>query len=682
MKRIIYFVSNKIQKGKLMLFGAAYYPEHRDPSKWDFDLDTMAEMSVNALRVGEFAWKRFEPQDGAFDFSWMDEFRDRAAKRGIQLLMCPPLRTAPAWLVSQDPSILMENDAGIRLSFGSRYTFCINHPLLREKGLRLAETMAKHYGADKHILGWHLDNEYGDEPDCHCPVCTHKWHAWLCRRYSDIQTLNRKWGLVFWGLELDSFDQAPTPRVSKTWHGPGHMQAWRRFRSDCTCEMIGLHADTVRRYASDQPITTNFQSLWNFRTDFYQAHKHLDVCGMNYYPPYGHAARQDAMALANTYSFKRKPFHVHELRNSAHAMPGQAQNSPAPGEMERLTLHAVANGADGVFYFRWRACPFGIEQTHGTITDYDGRPRRAHRELSPVGARLRKLAPFLDGSGVASQAGILYDYPSRWATETGDFWHGDPRLYLEHSKMLHARLRAQGINVATLGRSQGFDQFRLLVVPNLSVVDDVLAGRLYAYVENGGTLVWHPQSGARDMDCGVFPRGLHPRLRDLLGVDIQEYATGGTDETQSIVWNGKEFAGRCFFDQPSLTSAQARAEYTNCWFAGLPALTANAVGSGTALYIGSFMEKAFYDALFEKLVDECGIHRILGCIPPDPVEVVCRQASDGREFVFVLNYSADAHQVPAPDRMRDVYNDEDIDGMIELGPGTVRILTLAKGWKS
>ena len=31
-----------------MIFGAAYYPEHRDPAKWTYDLDNMAAAHLNA----------------------------------------------------------------------------------------------------------------------------------------------------------------------------------------------------------------------------------------------------------------------------------------------------------------------------------------------------------------------------------------------------------------------------------------------------------------------------------------------------------------------------------------------------------------------------------------------------------------------------------------------------------
>ena len=417
------------------LFGAAYYPEHRPAERWEYDLDMMAGAAVNALRVGEFAWKRFEPEDERYALDWMVEFGELAWQRRIGLLLCPPLRTVPAWLVAKDPSVKLENEQGIRLEFGSRYSFCINHPWLRERAIRLAEVMGQRFGGAPYLVGWHLDNEYGDEPDCHCPICRERFQEWLRRQYGSIETLNVAWGNVFWGLEYSGFEQVPTPRRSKTVHNPGHLQAWRTFRSECNVEIIRLHAQAVQRAGGTQPITTNFQT-WNHRTDYYPAAKHLDVCGTNFYPPYGKPWTYE-YALANARSYRQQNFQVHELRNSAHAIPGASGNTPAPGEVQRLTMHTVAHGADAIYYFAWRGVEFGPEQTHGTITDYDGRPRRVYAEVKETGENLRRIWPMLRGTTVVSKVATLHDLPTTWVMETDSDWVGDRGLYNEH----YARVR-------------------------------------------------------------------------------------------------------------------------------------------------------------------------------------------------------------------------------------------------
>jgi beta-galactosidase len=195
-----------------MYYGAAYYPEHREPERWEYDLQNMSDAGVNCLRVAEFAWVLLEPSDGTYDFSWLDKFKNMASAHGIQLLLCPPLRTLPAWLVEQDRGLLIEDDRGHILEFGSRYSFCINHPLLLQKGKALAVAMAEHYGNDSDIAGWHLDNEHGDEPDCHCPICRKNFQQWCEEKHKTIDALNEAWGLRFWGLNFQSFRRFQ-PRV-------------------------------------------------------------------------------------------------------------------------------------------------------------------------------------------------------------------------------------------------------------------------------------------------------------------------------------------------------------------------------------------------------------------------------------------------------------------------------------
>ena len=105
------------------------------------------------------------------------------------------------------------------------------------------------------------------------------------------------WGTAFWAQGYTRWELVPTPRRSNTMHNPGLLQAWRQFRSDCTCALIGRQAAALRQH-STLPVTTNFQALWNPRTDYAEAARHLDHCGTNYYPPYGGQYRSSSLALS------------------------------------------------------------------------------------------------------------------------------------------------------------------------------------------------------------------------------------------------------------------------------------------------------------------------------------------------------------------------------------------------
>lgn len=663
-----------------ILFGASYYPEHRDPEQWAADLDLVAKANMNILRVGEFAWPAFEPSDEAYDFGWMDRFVELAAARKINIMMSAPLRTAPAWLVEQDSSILILNSDGVRLGFGSRYTFCVNHPLLRRKGFALAGALAGRYGACPTVTSWHLDNEYGDEPDCHCAVCADKWRAWLATRYGSIAALNKAWGTVFWGLTFNAFRQVPTPRKTKTFHNPALWLAWRQFRSDCTSEAVSLHRNAINPHIAGKPVTTNFQTLWNCRTDYAQAARHLDVSGVNYYPVFGAESRERELGLAVIRASKGKGFWVLETAPGSLHVPGLKYGSPDPDEVSGLFAHMIGNGADGVVYFRWSVSPFGAEQHICGIAGYDGRPRRGFDELRATGARLKRLEPLLADTEVRSEVAVFYDFQTRWYLEdcgetTGSPWMGPRDLFLSHAKMCYRALRAQGVNVDVAGRHTDLSMYKLVVVPMLPCVDDELAGRLCAFVRQGGTLVWHPYSGICDREATIYPRRLHPELAELFGIRTDDFAALKPGEEVRFTWQEDDFKGRLFLDLVETDGATAAASFSEGWMSGRPAVTERMAGAGRAIHVAIFAEEMFYRRFLPVQLNIAGVRPILPSPLPEGAEISARMAPDGSRVIFLINRTSSPVRMALPLPMLDHWMGETLESEAVLGPYGVRVLT-------
>lgn len=659
-----------------MLYGACYYPEHREPDVWEEDLSLMKDANINALRLGEFAWKRFEPRDGVYDFSWMDSFIQLASSYGIRIVLCPPMRTIPTWLSENDPSLHIQNHNGNWLEHASRYTFCINHPLLRVKAHSLAMNMALRYGSHPQVIGWHLDNEIGDEPDCHCHCCQSKWQHWLKERYEDIQALNQAWGTVFWSMEYDHFGQIPTPRITKADYNPACIQSWRHFRSDCNIEVVKLLATAIRPHleAEGSYITTNSQMLWNNRTDNYEMAQHLDVTGTNYYPPYGDYCRSNALGLAANRSFKNAPFHVYELRNEGHAIMGAPSNTPAPGELERLTMHTIANGADGVFYFPWKRFPFGSEQNHGAITDFDGKPTRIYDECLAIGKKLKEVAPMIQGSHVVSDIAVLYDFPSRWHVEHPSPWTGDSSLYVNHINKLYHTVRKLGHNCDAVGRNSDFSAYKVLLVPMLPIVDDSLVDKLQQYTNDGGVLVFHPMSGIKNEDACYYKNRLHPGMIELLGLRTLEVATTGKDQTIGFSWNGQYYVGGVFSELVQPNTTQIEGTFTSEWYEGYPAVTKHSSGNGHCWFIATFAEEKFYADFLQYLCNGLGLSPLLGMKPPAELEVTMRLHSNGTKYIFLINESGREISLEMDDSLHDIWNHEAVTNTATMQPYQVRVL--------
>lgn len=199
-------------KSDLMTVGSYYYPEQWPRSQWERDIKKMAETGFEFTHFGEFAWGYIEPQDGKFDFKWLDEAVEIAHKNGVKVIMCTSTATPPAWLSEKHPDILMVNEEGTTMQHGSRQHISWSSPVYRKYVARMAEALAKHYANDKRIWGWQLDNEpshYGQVD--HSPAARVSFQKWLKNKYKSIDSLNKTWGNAFWSVRYNTFEQIRTP---------------------------------------------------------------------------------------------------------------------------------------------------------------------------------------------------------------------------------------------------------------------------------------------------------------------------------------------------------------------------------------------------------------------------------------------------------------------------------------
>ena len=61
------------------LYGAAFYEEYMPEDRLEKDVQLMQQAGINVVRVGESTWSLWEPEDGRFEFAWMDRIVDHVA---------------------------------------------------------------------------------------------------------------------------------------------------------------------------------------------------------------------------------------------------------------------------------------------------------------------------------------------------------------------------------------------------------------------------------------------------------------------------------------------------------------------------------------------------------------------------------------------------------------------------
>ena len=64
-------------------YGGDYNADQWPEEVWDEDIELMQQAGVNLVSVAIFSWAKLEPEEGVYDFDWLDRVIDKLGKAGI-----------------------------------------------------------------------------------------------------------------------------------------------------------------------------------------------------------------------------------------------------------------------------------------------------------------------------------------------------------------------------------------------------------------------------------------------------------------------------------------------------------------------------------------------------------------------------------------------------------------------
>ncbi|PWH12662.1 MAG: beta-galactosidase [Anaerolineae bacterium] len=629
-------------------FGADYYPEHWPESRWPTDARLMQEAGFTVVRLAEFAWTKIEPSPGKYHFAWLDRAIDLLAAHGISVLLGTPTASPPAWLMNQDETLFRVQRDGRRHSYGNRRGYCPNHPDYHAHSRRIVTVLAEHYAGNENVIGWQIDNEFGDP--CYCEICRRAFHEFLKEKYQTLDELNTRWGTDFWSHIYTDWAQIPLPMEVISASDPSLELDFKRFASQSYVRFQQLQIDILREKSPGKPITHNFMEFSYDQINYFDLARSLDFVALDSYPRGFWSPKlapnpaHIALDLDAARGLKQKNFWMME-QQSGPSGAHYVGETPRPGEIRLWAYQSIAHGADAILFFRWRTCRFGVEQYWHGILDHAGLPNRRYEEVKRMGSELKLLAE-IAGSKPQAQTAILVSPDSRFA------FHIQPNNaafnYKQHVRDIYAPLHRRHVTVDILSESADFSAYRLLFAPALYVLPQALAEKLKQFVAQGGTLVLTPRSGVKDEHNLVVDAPLPGLLTELVGAVVEEYDSPAPD-----MQNHLEFSLPGLTAQPSalgwrdiLRPATARviACYGRDYYAGKPAIVLNQYGQGQVLYIGTFSDETLYEALTDWLLTLSNVSPVL----PVSSSIEVTQRGD---FYFLLNHSAQTETVQLPRKM-------------------------------
>ncbi|WP_392959301.1 beta-galactosidase [Streptomyces sp. LN245] len=657
-----------------IVYGGDYNPEQWPEEIWAEDMRLMREAGVTMVSVGIFSWALMEPSEGRYDFTRMDRLLDLLHENGIAADLATPTAAPPAWFFRAHPEALPVDRDGRTLSYGSRQTFCPSSPAYREAALRVTTALAERYAAHPAVVMWHVHNEYGcHNAACYCDISARSFRRWLRTRYDDdLAALNHAWGTTFWSQWYDEWEEILPPRATGAVPNPTHQLDWRRFCSDELLSLYTAERDVLRAAAPSTPATTNFMVMDTFDAlDYWRWAPELDVVSNDHYLMSTDPASEIDVALCGdlTRSLAGGPWLL--MEHSTGAVNWQPVNrAKTPGEMRRNALAHVAHGADGIAYFQWRAARAGAEQWHSAMLPHTGTDSRIWQDVVRLGADLRALAEVRGSTGTAEVA-IVWDWNARWALELPSQPSGDLR-YKDLVRAWYEPLWRSGTAVDFVRPDADLSAYRLVLAPSLYLVDEAGAANLVSHVERGGTLAIGFHSGAVDENCHVRLGGYPGAFREILGIRGDELFPLLPGESAGLTGQVPPGATATLWsERVRLNGAEAVATYTDGPLTGVPAVTRNTHGQGTAWYVATLPDADTLTALLDRVRAEAGVAGA-GDTPPG-VETVRRRGRDA-DYVFLIDHAGRGAEIPVPPGATELLTGKTLSGSVRVDPGEIAVV--------
>lgn len=661
-----------------LTMGTCYYPEHWDEALWPSDLRRMKDAGISVIRIGEFAWNKFEPREGEFTYDFFDRFLALCQQEGMKVIFGTPTATPPAWLMEKYPECLNAFIDGTLMRHGSRRHYNYNAPKYRELSARVVTKIAQHIGRHPAIVGWQIDNEFNCETDMfHSEADSAAFRVFLQEKYGSLENLNRAWGTVFWNQDYTDWSQVYVPRPTPTHAQNPHMELdWRRFIAASVHSFCAMQVEILRQHIGPEVyITTN--GMFGHIDNHSLTRDCLDVYTYDSYPNFGFPldGSYDPAGL-NDRKWSRNLTEVRSISPHFGVMEQQSGSngwhcrmegpSPRPGQLTLWTLQSIAHGADYISYFRWRTCTFSTEMYWHGILDYDNRDNRRLREVKAVSTLMEKLQPVAGADSKAAFA-LVRDYDNQWDAEV-DAWHrrfqhASENAVFDFSQRTHTPYDMLFLHPAAT--VEDLARYPVLIYPHAVILNPDYAALLKAYVKQGGTLIVGCRTGQKDAKGHCVMQPMPGALSALTGTQVDDFTFCSPAEPPVTAdWNGEALDTPIFNDVlTALPGANVLARYASSYYAGEAALVENHVGQGRVLHLGS----AFSVENLKLLL--C----YAGCLSPwehvaevpERVELAVRE-KDGRTFLFLLNYMAQPQQVTLHRPARSLITGDMLEGTITL----------------
>ncbi|MEO7048583.1 MAG: beta-galactosidase [Ferruginibacter sp.] len=587
---------------KLMTTGIYYYPEHWKESQWERDIKKIADMGYEFVHVAEFAWFKMEPEEGKFDFVWLDKVVSLCQKYNLKVLMCTPSATLPAWMREKYPETYIMYGNYIRGEHGTRGLGSIVNSKYKFFVKRIVTEMAKHFGQNKNIIGWQLDNEPEAKTD-YSPSSQIAFRKWLIDKYKNIDSLNTTWGNAFWSQRYNNFNQVIIPNTTLVnWWGnnPHALLDLKRYSAAAQANFLDFQSAALRKYIlANQFITTNYTAVSQLADP--RRTKKMDFATYTAYP---NGSGGNIGDLGFRLGDSRTVLFASEYYKSVGGVTGVMEMQPGPtnwagqaslllpGAVRMWLYHSFAAGGRLACSYRFRQILYGTEQYHAGVIQTDGvTPSEGGEEYIKFNKEVKQLRELAISNAqmpqklAARKTAIVWNLENFWSIDRQkqntqwDAWNY-PIKFLEMAKSF-------GAPVDIVDEKTDLSTYKVVIIPAYEMANAALIKKWNNYVAQGGHLIITCRTGTMDNNGHFWEGETAAPLSNLIGAHIKTTDMLPSYNKGDILFDQKHYGWNVWGDllEPD-DNKTVLATYNDQFYKGKAAVVKHNIGKGTVTYIG------------------------------------------------------------------------------------------------
>lgn len=591
-----------LHQRETMSFGVFYYPTQWPREQWQRDFAGMARLGFDFTHMAEFDWTYLEPEEGRFDFDWLDHAIDLASKAGLRVILGTPTGAPPSWMDEHYPEVYRVDEHGQRHEHGIRAEVSLSNPKYDAFVTRLVNAMAERYGKDARVWGWQVDNEPGTFND-YSESARAAFQTWLQKKYGTIDAMEKVWAGSFWSTRYTSFKQVHIPNATLAAEdklSPHALLDFARFQADTQAQFLDDQARIIKKYArAGQWVTTNYTNVTE-ATDPRRSHA-MDFPTFTLYPVAGaNVLGGDSYAIGKPANLMEAAAYFRPINGTFGIMemqPGQVNwgeinPQPMPGAVGMWIWHAFGSGASLLSTYRYRHPLRGSEMYHEGIVGTDGVTlSRTGHEFVDAMKQIKVLETQLDKKAAlpkklaARYTGYLWSHDVFWDTEIQpqtSLWKSWP-----YRNGYTLAVKSTGAPMDFIAEDDDFSRYPFLIAPAYQMVSKSLAEKWRRYAEQGGHLILTSRTGQKN-ELGHFHEGPWAQpILDLIGADVEGFDMLPASAVGEVAAGGKKHAWHRWADiLVPRSGTSVLASYADHYYAGKAAATTRKLGRGSVTMIG------------------------------------------------------------------------------------------------